>query len=239
MQVQTVKRWVPLGLGLLWMVAAGSLRVRADDESRHRPTVRISVYNDAGLKHGILLRAEDNAGAIFRQAGIETEWSNCGGDQVAAQERRQCGEVAYPMSLVLRIRSRSQSLAPEAFGVAYLSKNGEGAYCSVFLEPMEELLREYAVSLDSVLGHVAAHEIAHLLLGPHSHSANGVMRAHWSLQTIEELRRGMLGFNAAQSAAMAERLEFAQERSPDALVTMAGAAPVTLTTLPARCPNAH
>ena len=115
--------------------------------------------------------------------------------------------------------------------------DGKGVYCDVFLEPMEELQQIYAVSLDSLLGHVAAHEIAHLLLGLHSHTASGLMRARWGLQTMEEMKRSGLEFNSAQAAVMVERVEAAQDSAPDALATMAGVAPVALMTLPTQCPN--
>jgi hypothetical protein len=238
MKVQTKQRWISLGLGLLGIVAVGSVDLRADSVGQPRPTVRISVYNDAGVKRGTLLRAEEDAAAVFRQGGIETEWKNCG-DGLVAPDGRQCGEAAYPERLILRIERRPRGLVPEAFGVAYLSENGKGAYCDVFVEPMEELQRIHPVSLDTVLGHVAAHEIAHLLLGVHSHSANGLMRAHWDPRTIEEMKRGVLGFNLTQSAAMVERLEFARGTSGEGLVTMAAAAPSELSALPAQCPHSH
>lgn len=237
MKVQTVKRSISLGLGLLWMFSGGAVKGYAESGSERRPTVRISVYNDAGLKRGTLLHAEENAEEIFHQAGIETEWKNCGEEQLVPSGK-PCGEAGYPTRLVLRIERRPRGLISEPLGVAYLSETGEGAYCDVFLEPMEELERMGAVSLDTVLGHVAAHEIGHLLLGVHSHSVNGLMRAHWSTQSIEDLKRGVLGFNSRQSAAMVERLEFAQASAKDALVTMAGAPPLALSALPGQCPNA-
>jgi hypothetical protein len=239
MKIQTVNRWVSLGLGFLWMTSAGVSSVWADSGSRGRPLVRISVFNDAGLKRGILVHAEEDAAEVFRRAGIETDWKNCGGEEIVAGVSGQCNEVAYPARLVLRIERRPRGLVEEPLGVAYLSEDGQGAYCDVFLEPMEELQQAYAVNLDSLLGHVVAHEIAHLLLGLHSHSVNGLMRAHWGLQTMEELKRGVLGFNSTQAAVMVERLQLARESAPDGLVTMAEAAPVTLMTLPTKCPNSH
>jgi hypothetical protein len=95
------------------------------------------------------------------------------------------------------------------------------------------------VSLDAILGHVAAHEIAHLLLGPHSHSPNGLMRAHWNSHTIEDLRRGILDFDSTQSAAMAQLLALAHDTSAAALVTIADPAPATFSPMPPQCPNAH
>lgn len=238
MKIQTLKRCVSLGLGMLWMASFGVLEARRDTATQRRPTVRISVYNYAGVRRGTLLRAEEHAGGIFRQAGIETEWKNCG-EVVVSQIAKQCGEVEYPSRLILRISRRAVGLVPEAFGIAFLSQNGQGAYCYIFLEPMEELQITNSVSLDTLIGHVAAHEIAHLLLGPNSHSPNGLMRAHWSLQTIDELKRGILGFNPTQSSAMIDRLEFANETASDALVTMAGTPLPSLSALPEQCPNSH
>ena len=36
-----------------------------------------------------------------------------------------------------------------------------------------------------ILGHAAAHEIGHLLLGSNSHSPFGLMRARWSGQDLQ------------------------------------------------------
>lgn len=242
MRVQTVHRWVALGLGLLWIVSGGVSNARADGgggSAGRRPTVQISVYNDAGLKRGTLRLAEEGAAAVFRHAGIDAEWKNCPSEEMFAQTGEPCGQVEYPSKLVLHFVGSPRGLVPEVFGIAYLTEDGRGAYCDVFVEPMEELQRMYPVSLDSMLGHVAAHEIAHLLLGVHSHSAKGLMRAHWNSHTIEDLRRGNLGFSSAQSSAMADRLEFARDTASVALATMAETAPATLVSLPEQCPASH
>lgn len=237
--IQTLRRWVALGFGLIWMVSVGVPNARADSSGARRSAVQISVYNDAGLKPGTIRSAEEDAAAVFRRAGIEAEWKNCPSEDISAQVGKPCGQVAYPTKLVLRIEKHPRGLVPEAFGVAYLSQDGQGAYCDVFVEPMEELQKTFPVSLDSILGHVAAHEIAHLLLGAHSHSPNGLMRAQWNSHTIEELRRGILGFNSAQSSAMADRLEFASDTATSALATMAEPAPATLSVLQPQCPDQH
>jgi hypothetical protein len=239
MRVQTAQRWLWLGLGLLWMASVGASSSLADGGSEGKPMVRISVYNDAGLKRETLLHAEEDAAALFRRAGIETEWKNCSGAEIVAQVGRRCSDVAYPSSLVLRIEKRPHGLNAEPLGIAYQSEDGQGAYCDVFLEPMEEVRQLYAVSLDLLLGHVVAHEVAHLLLGLHSHSVNGVMRARWGLQAMEELKRGTLEFNPRQAAVMVERLESAQGRAPSALVTMARSVAPVMMALPGQCPDSH
>src|ERR1700729_2716477 len=110
MKNQTERRWVSLGLALLLSGSVGVSGARADSASQRRPTVRISVYNDAGVKRGTLLRAEEQAAGIFRQAGIEMEWKNCG-VEVVSQIGTQCGEAEYPERLMLRISKRPVGLA--------------------------------------------------------------------------------------------------------------------------------
>ena len=242
---------------------AAALNARPDSAVEHRaaPAVQISVYNDAGVNRRTLRLAEENAATVFRNAGIDTDWKNCPAEeifpqghdaQLGASETRElefaapspvkpCGQAAYPSHLVLRIVSRPRGLVPEVFGVAYLSQDGQGAYCDVFVEPMQDLQKLYPVSLDSILGHVAAHEIAHLLLGPNSHSPTGLMRAHWNSRTIDDLRRGLLDFNSTESSAMANRLASTRDTdsSTAALVTMANPPPATFSPMPTQCPNSH
>ena len=228
MKIQTVQRGLALGMSLLWIGSLGVSRAQAGGGSPRRPTVRISVYNDAGLKRGTLLRAEENAVEVFRQAGIETEWKNCGGAEIVAEVSKACGEAAYPASLILRIERRPHGLISEPLGVAYLSENGEGAYCDVFLEPMEELQRLQAVSLDALLGHVAAHEIGHLLLGSTSHSPSGIMCAHWNYEQLRNVSEGAMAFVPAQSRIMQDRLRVRQSERIDltALVTDPSSVPL-------------
>ena len=57
MKNQTERRWVSLGLALLLSGSVGVSGARADSASQRRPTVRISVYNDAGSVLETLLRA--------------------------------------------------------------------------------------------------------------------------------------------------------------------------------------
>jgi hypothetical protein len=244
---QTAQTCVALGVALTWMASIAAPNARADSavERRPKPSVQISVYNDVGLKRGTLRLAEENAAAIFRRAGIETEWKNCPGEEISPQSAVElqppCGQAAYPSKLVLRIIRHPRGLVPDVFGVAYLSQDGQGAYCNVFVEPMEELQRMYPVSLDAILGHVAAHEIAHLLLGRNSHSPTGLMRAHWNSRTIDDLRRGILDFDSTQSSVMADRIEFARDTTgiTAALVTLADLPPATFSPIPPQCPNSH
>jgi hypothetical protein len=175
---------------------------------QRRAAVSISVYNDAGLNAGSLRRAEIEATAIFRTVGIETDWLNCSAAGTPGRHSglKGCGRAEFPTRFVLRIVGRAQGLRADAFGVAFLAVDGSGAYCDVFLDPMRDLQQVYPASLEILLGHVAAHEIAHLLLGSNSHTPKGLMRAHWNHKQLDEMLHGALGFSEAQANTMAARL---------------------------------
>ena len=57
-----------------------------------------------------------------------------------------------------------------------------------------ERLQEAGVTL----GVVMAHELGHLLLGSHNHSARGVMKPQWSRDDLMKAYFGGLGFNREQ-----------------------------------------
>jgi hypothetical protein len=50
---------------------------------------------------------------------------------------------------------------------------------SVFYTHIQYVAEQRHLQPDVLFGYVLAHEIGHLLLGPHAHSASGLMRAHW------------------------------------------------------------
>lgn len=206
MLIQTSRRCLGLGLGmtLLWMLTGKVLRAQEMPETRL--PVSISVYDDARVGADVVLRAEQEAAEIFAQAGIDTSWFRCGEGATLTHVSTQCGKAVAPTNLVLRIVNRPRGLKPGIFGISYLSAEGLGCYSYVFLEPIEELQREFPGSLATLLGHVAAHEVAHLLLGVNSHSPAGLMRANWQREELQNLVRRRLLFNKSEAMLMSARL---------------------------------
>ena len=111
-----------------------------------------------------------------------------------------CASFAWPTRLAVRIAPRSLSSAGEVFGVAFLSDEGTGCYSDVFYDRSMELHSDWNVSLSDILGNVMAHELGHLLLGSHSHSRAGIMRAHWQGEELHRLSRGNLWFTSEQAS---------------------------------------
>jgi hypothetical protein len=168
--------------------------------------VSVSVYNDAGAPTGVLLQAENIAARIFEQAGLNVKWINCPFVAPGLPDAAICRKAIFPAYFQQRIVSPHPGLSESSFGVSYLSSEGVGCYSYVFYQRLAEQLRVSEQNAAVLLGHVMAHEIAHLLLGTNSHSASGIMRAHWYAQELASANKGELLFTPDQARAMKERL---------------------------------
>jgi hypothetical protein len=120
-----------------------------------------------------------------------------------------CVSFAWPTRLAVRISPRSLSSAGEVFGMAFLSDEGSGCYSDVFYDRSLELHSDWNISLSDILGNVIAHELGHLLLGSHSHSRAGIMRAHWQGEELHRLARGNLWFTSEQASHLRGKLNAA------------------------------
>ena len=206
MLVLTTRKSIWFGIFLLYIfVGASACAQVGAPTSQVSPQVIVSVHNDAHTPVGTLVSAETTASRIFREAGLNVEWMNCVGvgNHGSASP---CTKAAYPTYLHIRIVSRARNLPAATFGIAYLSADGSGCYSSVFLEPIAHLHASTGEGVGPVLGHVMAHEIAHLLLGTNSHAAEGIMRAQWQREELLSASKGELLFTPRESQVMRERL---------------------------------
>ena len=73
------------------------------------------------------------------------------------------------------------------------------------------------ISVPDLLGHVIAHELGHLLLGPDAHARGTIMACPLDTTEFRFLRRGQLRFNQKQSAQLrsliARRMAAAKSQS--------------------------
>lgn len=170
--------------------------------------VIVSVYNDVGVPEGILVQAEQEASRVFRHARIEVRWLNCKNLAALSEESRKCPASVYPQRLDLRIVgvSLNTEARGEGMGISFLDDDGRGCCADLFYGPMKELHKTKGTDLATLLGLVAAHELGHLLLGPHSHSVAGIMHAPWTAAELASTRVGRLVFLDQESRQMRERL---------------------------------
>jgi hypothetical protein len=186
--------------GLVFVMNAHFVAAMTIDEDS--PALTILVYNTAGVSFTDLIRAEEQGAMIFRAAGIRTAWVHCSAGGVA----EACHQPAGSNQFVVHIVPRGQTSTDAVFGLAFLGTDGSGKYTDVFYDRIEQMHRDSGVSRAQLLGTVAAHEIGHLLLGSHSHSAMGIMAAQWRKEELRRVGMGCLGFNADQASRMRMRI---------------------------------
>ena len=185
--------------------------VQADDVSSRAQVSKlsISVFNESEVSTEDLQRAEARAGVVLREAGVQVTWIPCTPNSphlVESAGASKCGAFAYPAHFSLRIVSRSDALTEKACGRSWLDDNGTGVYAAVSYSCVAASAQGF-VDERELLGYVIVHEIGHLLLGPHAHSALGLMRAHWGPNELHEAALGNLYFSSHEEARLHSRLE--------------------------------
>jgi hypothetical protein len=155
----------------------------------------LRVYNYARIDSALLARSEKVAEAIFRDAGVEIVWVDCALSQAQVREYPGCQSEMGAADLVVRIIPRSMAMKlrtqDEPLGSAQTCPENEPACeLNVFYHRVDELAA-YGYRVDPVLGHVIAHEVAHVLIGP-GHSENGIMRGEWSRTVLQRISWGLL-----------------------------------------------
>jgi hypothetical protein len=189
------------------------VRTCAKVQGTNPATLRVSVFNDANVPRGQLLRAERLASGAFAQAGISVVWLPCGGTAKTPEEQLGCTEVSFPAHLHVRIVQRSLNLNLSTFGMSFQEQDGSGAQVDIFYEGIVRLQECGRTDSGIVLGTVMAHELGHLLLGKNSHAETGVMRPSWNPADFAAASQGRLSFSDDQRHILKARLDSAESAS--------------------------
>jgi hypothetical protein len=157
-------------------------------------------YSDLGRKP--LAEALERARLVFGRAGVEVGFEDCSQARLGHNDPEGCF-APLGSHLLLKVLLRRQAPRPVSVGsqgYSLVPVNGEpGVLAGVFREGLDALTRGSAASPPQILGHVAAHEIGHLLLGSEAHAVDGLMAAHWSPEDLEAAARGQLVFSPEQA----------------------------------------
>jgi hypothetical protein len=194
-----VRRWTRSSFGLVVaqvVVIGFSLpTLGLAGKKDQSPTVTILVYNHTQASVDILAGAEREAGRILGEAGLRPVWLDCLDRDSAADLQELCHKGREPIDVVLRvlpghIQSRLQDTL---FGFAF-----PPALASVYYEYAGRLASS-GTEISTMLGCAIAHEVGHLLLGPSSHSAGGIMRGEWGPKELHLALMGRLLFASQQA----------------------------------------
>jgi hypothetical protein len=192
-------RTVVVAVGLVAAGWAGFDSTAVSAAAQHAPAITLMVLVDgsASVPTQILAQAKDDAARVFHAIDVDIVWLE--------QDDARLEDTAVLKSMVIvRFLTREMTdrlHAPEGL----LGKAASGArIATVFYHRIEDLSwTRHDKDTGSVLGHVIAHELGHLLLPPDPHSRSGIMQA--GLHTQVAARRGLF-FTESQARQIRTRL---------------------------------
>jgi hypothetical protein len=192
---------------LVLVVALAWIRGEAaQSDSDDRVNLTVHLYDYVALPERTLTNALAEAARILRIAGITTEWrvhAFHDPKAFASPVRFTFGPTDVAVRVMRTEMAALMDLEPDALGFAFPSQiDGIGTLALVLFDQIEERPRQPGL----LMGHVIAHEIGHLLLGPNSHASNGIMRDPWTPTVLGDAYRGQLLFPPDQASLMRERL---------------------------------
>jgi hypothetical protein len=157
-------------------------------------TVNVNVQNYAGVSDRDLRDAEAQTARIYATAGIIVEWGTA--------DARGLRLVIVSADMAKRLPASA-----DALGFAPTDESGtRGLRAYVFAGKIRDAADQLRLDFARFLGCVMAHELGHLLLPFHSHTASGIMRGAWDSAHLPIPGSGYLRFVPAQVEALNVRL---------------------------------
>lgn len=185
----SASRLLPATLFTVAIGLYGSDPARAADASMSL-RLPVTVCDVAGADPDVLAAAEAIASDAYRNAGVIIEW---------ADSRCIPGGIGFRVNLVPS-DSGNVHLAELVVGFA----ESGGLTATVLYTRVADLARRHHKKPQMVLGYVMAHELGHLLLPPHSHSATGIMQPTLNLDVDAAALH--VSFTPQQAALIATRI---------------------------------
>ena len=165
------------------------------------PDVRVYLKVDQSIGASMMERALLIAATIFRDIGVEVAWSSG-----RAPARTENAAQPGPVEMNLHIVQGSGGIEHE-YALAYALPYAPGVRSiTVLYDRIEPTVLAWPALGPTLLAHVFAHEIAHVLGGSDMHAATGLMKAHWTRDDFWNMSLKPLRFTPADVALIRQGL---------------------------------
>jgi len=129
---------------------------------------------------------------IMRQAGVRLRWLNKDPQRFARSAGTPCASEPTAPTIVMNFSTTTpEGLETGVVAKAYPYAQG-GVRITFFRDRLQTFFNARPSWAGSVLGHLMAHEITHVLQGTSRHSETGLMRAHWSPEDYGQMPSKLL-----------------------------------------------
>ena len=162
-----------------WFFTAGYLFLTTVTGARAaEPTVVIGLTTGHLVPFMALGRAQHTVSRIYAELGLRVKWSNDATTRIWIEFDEHAPAFCSPGAL------------------GYARAHGsEGSRIHILLDRVRQLADNRWDG--SVLGHVMAHELGHVLEGVERHSQSGLMKARWNGHELAIMQSSLLSFDAA------------------------------------------
>jgi hypothetical protein len=158
------------------------------------PALAISVENLAGVPSAIKQEGLAGAERIFTKAGVTIVW--CEPHCLASELVRP--SLLVRLEFVPGMTGPSRTLPGTVLGSATSSREPS---MRVFYDDVRTVADQRHVEPGVLTAYVIAHELGHLLLGDHAHTASGLMKYFWDMQDVTHgVAQGTFSFSADEAA---------------------------------------
>ncbi len=180
---------------MLWIALAGSTTHAAPDRAVR--TVSVQLRGEVNVSPATLFGARADVTRLFRDAGVDLRWVSSGAEIV--------------LELCVGRDARVLATSRHTLGQAVIdSDTHTGRLAYVFPERISDVATVAGLEPPSILGHVMAHEIAHLL--GVVHAEGGLMRAGWTRPELTLVSYGLLDFSPAEREVLRQTPAHEQQR---------------------------
>ena len=171
-----------------------------------RPTVEVYLPPSQVPMDRAFFQAQGVVTRIYAGIGIKVIWK---------MKTASAGCSKFPRRVVMNFSSQTAgNFHPGALAYANPFANG-GDCVTIFTDRLHPMLAGNPATTVHLLGHVLAHEIAHVLQGIDRHSKEGVLKPGWSPREIRELATKPLRFSSHDASLIHDSLRAARLTGPD------------------------
>jgi hypothetical protein len=190
---------VLLSVGL----AISSTRAEARDEA----VIRVRIYDYVGIAPDMLADAQRLAANFYRPTGLVIDWAPAFRPHGRKDGNHEYGKLQdFTINVLSGSMVARSTWAPDALGTAVVAPNGGGSIAYVLYDRLKNAATASGWQVKDLLAVVIAHELAHLLLGPGSHSSDGLMRSTWDVSELRRIQPSSLALTPEHIAGIRERL---------------------------------
>jgi hypothetical protein len=187
----------------------------ADERAERELPVTIQIHDYWHVSPDSLAHAREIVTATYAHIGVRTEWLG-----VVQQNEKHPGAtrrgstLRVPLAqitvIILTPRMAARGHVEEGalgFAAVPVEGMGMGRIAYAIYDRVRDTAARAAMNEDDLLGFVMAHEIAHLLLPPASHTQTGLMRGHWNVRDLQQTDVLKLGFSREEASSIRRMLQ--------------------------------